>query len=179
MSHPGENIYWRYRVIANQLYQRNANAKLRQLIYRIRADGELQSRILSKIDKHISMRLNAQTLGGCKPNHFARGAVRLALLMHAQSGAAGVPINAPPGATRSEIVEKACNYDLDLVIQILKKTYPLSKDAAQWQQDLSDIASLQPKTHHINRQTVEQLEQCSRLIKLVNQGLMHANAAYG
>lgn len=178
MSHPGENIYWRYRVIANQLYQRNANAKLRQLIYRIRADGELQSRILSKIDKHISMRLNAQTPRRVQ-NQIILHAVRLALLMHAQSGAAGVPINAPPGATRSEIVEKACNYDLDLVIQILKKTYPLSKDAAQWQQDLSDIASLQPKTHHINRQTVEQLEQCSRLIKLVNQGLMHANAAYG
>ena len=57
MSHPGQNIYWRYRVIANRLYQRNANAKLRQLVYRIRADGELQSRILSKIDKEISMRM--------------------------------------------------------------------------------------------------------------------------
>ncbi|MGC6511823.1 MAG: phosphoenolpyruvate carboxylase [Parvibaculales bacterium] len=178
MSHPGENIYWRYRVIANQLYQRNAYAKLRQLIYRVRADGELQSRILSKIDKKISMRMGPHASRKSQ-NQMILHALRLALLMHAQSEAAAVPVNAPPGATRSEIVEKACNYDLDLIVKVLKKTYPASPGNMEWQHHLSDSATLQPKPRQINSLTIERLEQCSRLVKLVNQGLMHANAAYG
>ena len=38
--------------------------------------------------------------------------IRLAVLMHAQFACAALPVNAPPGATRDEIMERICNFDL-------------------------------------------------------------------
>ncbi|MED5368338.1 MAG: phosphoenolpyruvate carboxylase, partial [Pseudomonadota bacterium] len=49
---------WQYRLVAHQLYQRNANPRLRQLLYRLRADGDLLSGIMETGDKDISINLS-------------------------------------------------------------------------------------------------------------------------
>ena len=46
IAHSNRPTHWQYRTVAHQLYQRNANPRLRQLLYRLRADGDLLSGIM-------------------------------------------------------------------------------------------------------------------------------------
>ena len=152
-----------YRVVGHQLYERNANPKLRQLLYRLRADGDLLNGIIDDgketINISLSTKADTQT-----QNQILFHGIRLAVLMHAQFACAGLPINAPPGATRSEIMERICNFDLTHVIATLDATYPGDerKTSAQRPQEI-----------------VHQLRQCQHLLRMTSQGLAMSFNAYG
>ena len=108
-----KNPRWQYRLVAHQLYQRNANPRLRQLLYRLRADGDLLSGIMETGDKDISINLSHDA-NRATQNQILFHGIRLAVLMHAQLVCTALPINAPPGATRAEIMERICNFDLSM-----------------------------------------------------------------
>lgn len=152
-----------YRVVGHQLYERNANPKLRQLLYRLRADGDLLNGIIDDgketINISLSTKADTQT-----QNQILFHGIRLAVLMHAQFACAGLPINAPPGATRSEIMERICNFDLTHVIATLDATYPKDdrKTGAQRPQEI-----------------VHELRQCQHLLRMTSQGLAMSFNAYG
>jgi hypothetical protein len=152
---------WQYRTVAHQLYQRNANPRLRQLLYRLRADGDLLSGIMQgggEISLSLSPKADTAT-----QNQILFHGIRLAILMHAQFASAGLPINAPPGATRDEIMERICNFDFNHVIETLSATYPAQ---ANGQEDSG-------------RQILHVLEHCQRLVQMTSQGLAQSFSAYG
>ncbi|ERL46157.1 hypothetical protein RS24_01150 [Candidatus Micropelagos thuwalensis] len=157
---------WRYRLVAHQLYQRNANPRLRQLLYRLRADGDLLSGIMETDDKDISINLSHDA-DRATQNQILFHGIRLAVLMHAQLVCTALPINAPPGATRAEIMERICNFDLSNVIATLNATYPA--------RDETDCKNTQDTT----REIVQTLTACHRLIHITSQGLSQSFNAYG
>jgi len=164
---------WQYRVVAHQLYQRNANPKLRQLLYRLRADGDLLAGIMHAEKSDISLGLSGET-DGATQNQILFHGIRLAILMHAQFVCAALPVNAPPGATRDEIMERICNFDLAHVMDILTTTYHPSE---------SGVAKLgRPekagRTDEPQR-ILADLRQCRRLVQMTSQGLAHGFNAYG
>ena len=138
--------------VAHQLYQRNANPRLRQLLYRLRADGDLLSGIMQAEKNEISLSLSPKA-DTATQNQILFHGIRLAILMHAQFACAGLPINAPPGATRDEIMERICNFDFNHVIETLSATYPAS---ANGQEDSG-------------RQILHVLEHCQRLVQMTSQ----------
>jgi phosphoenolpyruvate carboxylase len=162
IAHGNQPTRWQYRTVAHQLYQRNANPRLRQLLYRLRADGDLLSGIMQgeKNDIHLSLSPQADMP---TQNQFLFHGIRLAVLMHAQFACAALPINAPPGATRDEIMERICNFDFAHVIDTLAATYPAPTDG----QDEG--------ARHI----LHQLEHCQRLVQMTSQGLAQTFSAYG
>ena len=87
--------------------------------------------------------------------------------MHAQLVCTALPINAPPGATRAEIMERICNFDLSNVIATLNATYPA--------RDETDCKNTQDTT----REIVKTLTACHRLIHITSQGLSQSFNAYG
>ena len=74
-----------------------------------------------------------------------------------------LPINAPPGATRDEIMERICNFDFNHVIDTLAATYPASADGKE------------EGARHI----LHQLEHCRHLVQMTSQGLAQTFSAYG
>ncbi|MEC8768199.1 MAG: phosphoenolpyruvate carboxylase, partial [Pseudomonadota bacterium] len=157
---------WQYRLVAHQLYQRNANPRLRQLLYRLRADGDLLSGIMETGDKDISINLSHDA-NRATQNQILFHGIRLAVLMHAQLVCTALPINAPPGATRAEIMERICNFDLSNVIATLNATYPA--------RDETDCKN----TRDTTREIVQTLTACHRLIHITSQGLSQSFNAYG
>mgnify|MGYP001318554373 CR=1 FL=1 len=157
---------WQYRLVAHQLYQRNANPRLRQLLYRLRADGDLLSGIMETGDKDISINLSHDA-DRATQNQILFHGIRLAVLMHAQLVCTALPINAPPGATRAEIMERICNFDLSNVIATLNATYPA--------RDETDCKN----TRDTTREIVQTLTACHRLIHITSQGLSQSFNAYG
>jgi phosphoenolpyruvate carboxylase len=167
---------WQYRVVAHQLYQRNANPKLRQLLYRLRADGDLLAGIMHAQKDDISLNLSGD-VDGATQNQILFHGIRLALLMHAQFVCAALPVNAPPGATRDEIMERICNFDLAHVIDTLTGTYPPSELAAAKAEKKGKTAKAASanEPQHI----LHDLVQCRRLVQMTSQGLAQGFNAYG
>ena len=178
LAHHEEADNWTYRVVAHNLYQRNANASLRQLIYRLRADGEILARLMATIDMPISLRLEADADASTHHQVLCH-AIRLAVMMHAQNRAAGLPVNAPPGATRAEIMEKMCRHELGPVLDVLRETYPQGGHDGTWSQALNEGGSDNQAAPAVSSGTIATLEQCHRLIKLTSFGLMQSHNAYG
>ena len=164
---------WQYRVVAHQLYQRNANPKLRQLLYRLRADGDLLAGIMHGEKSDVSLGLSGET-DGATQNQILFHGIRLAILMHAQFVCAALPVNAPPGATRDEIMERICNFDLAHVIDILTTTYRPSESGSA----KSGRAEKARRTDEPQR-ILADLRQCQRLVQMTSQGLAHGFNAYG
>ena len=158
---------WQYRVVAHQLYQRNANPKLRQLLYRLRADGDLLAGIMQAEKSDISLSLSGEA-DGATQNQILFHGIRLAILMHAQFVCGALPVNAPPGATRDEIMERICNFDLAHVIDTLAATYRPSESGA---------AKL-GRTDEPQR-ILADLEHCRRMVQMTSQGLAQGFNAYG
>ena len=162
IAHGNQPTHWQYRTVAHQLYQRNANPRLRQLLYRLRADGDLLSGIMQVEKNDISLSLSPQA-DMATQNQILFHGIRLAVLMHAQFACAALPINAPPGATRDEIMERICNFDFNHVIDTLAATYPASAGGKE------------EGARHI----LHQLEHCRRLVQMTSQGLAQTFSAYG
>ena len=83
IAHSNQPTHWQYRTVAHQLYQRNANPRLRQLLYRLRADGDLLSGIMQAEKNDISLSLSPQA-DMATQNQILFHGIRLAVLMHAQ-----------------------------------------------------------------------------------------------
>lgn len=178
LAHHDDADNWTYRVVAHNLYQRNSNARLRQLIYRLRADGEIFARLMGTINLPIALRLDVQD-DNATHHQILCHAIRLAVMMHAQTQAATLPVNAPPGATRGEIMEKMCRHELGPVLQVLNETYPDQQDEGDWAQDLKEPGRDKQATQGVSRGTVATLEHCHRLVQLTSVGLMQSHNAYG
>ena len=178
LAHHEDNDNWTYRVVAHNLYQRNANARLRQLIYRLRADGEIFARLMKGIGLPIKLRLQADS-HPASLHQILCHAIRLAVIMHAQTQAAALPVNAPPGATRGEIMEKMCRHELGPVLQILNETYPDHEENGDWSTNLKERGSDAQSAPAISRRTVDTLAHCHRLVHLTSVGLMQGHNAYG
>jgi phosphoenolpyruvate carboxylase len=164
---------WQYRVVAHQLYQRNANPKLRQLLYRLRADGDLLAGIMHGEKSDVSLGLSGET-DGATQNQILFHGIRLAILMHAQFVCAALPVNAPPGATRDEIMERICNFDLSHIIDILTTTYRPNESGSA-KSARSEKAGRTDEPQRI----LADLRQCQRLVQMTSQGLAHGFNAYG
>jgi hypothetical protein len=167
-----------YRVVAQQLYKRNANAKLRQFLYRLRADGDLLAGVLQDETDQIQLSLAANA-DIASQNQILFHCIRLALLMHAQFTCASLPVNAPPGASRDEIMEKICNYDLEQVIETLQTNYPAHESSESWSQGLVETGRKEELNQSDSQQVLASLTQCRRLLQLTSQGLVQAYNAYG
>lgn len=178
LAHHEDADNWTYRVVAHNLYQRNANAQLRQLIYRLRADGEIFARLMATINMPIELRLGEQT-DDSTHHQILCHAIRLAVMMHAQSQAATLPVNAPPGATRGEIMEKMCRHELGPVLEVLHDTYPDGAEHGDWSKELKESGSDKNAAPAVSQRTIAALEDCQRLVKLTSIGLMQAHNAYG
>lgn len=169
---------FQYRVVAQQLYKRNANAKLRQLLYRLRADGDLLAGVMQGEPEQVQLSLSADA-DVASQNQILFHCIRLALLMHAQFTCASLPTNAPPGATREEIMEKICNYDLEQVMETLETNYPAHESTENWSQALAESGLKKTTGQATSQQVLASLSQCRRLLRLTNQGLAQAYNAYG
>ncbi|MDC0147597.1 phosphoenolpyruvate carboxylase [Alphaproteobacteria bacterium] len=167
-----------YRVVAQQLYKRNANAKLRQFLYRLRADGDLLAGVLQDEQDQIQLSLAADA-DIASQNQILFHCIRLALLMHAQFTCASLPVNAPPGASRDEIMEKICNYDLEQVIETLQTNYPAHESSESWSQGLAESGRKEDPHQTGSQQVLASLTHCRRLLQLTSQGLVQAYNAYG
>lgn len=178
LAHHDDADNWTYRVVAHNLYQRNANARLRQLIYRLRADGEIFARLMSAIGLPIELRLQPQS-SATTHHQILCHAIRLAVIMHAQNEAAGLPVNAPPGATRGEIMEKMCRHELGPVLQILNETYPDHDENGEWSQELKEPGRDEQAAPAVSRRKVASLAHCQKLVHLTSVGLMQSFNAYG
>lgn len=168
------------RVIANSFYERNSNSKLRQLVYRLRADGDLQSKILQ--NDGLQKPLNSASFS----NPYYRyqillHAIRLTALMHAKMEAASLPVHAPPGATRDEVMQVVCSYDLDRAVKNLKAIYPGASNSKSGT-GRSKMPLNPGKKRDIdtaNSEIISKLSKCNNIVKLVNHGLTHLHGAYG
>lgn len=178
LAHQGDADNWTYRVVAHTLYQRNANARLRQLIYRLRADAEIFARLMSTIDMPIDIRLE-DNADASTHHQILCHAIRLAVMMHAQTQAAALPVNAPPGATRAEIMEKMCSHELAQAIQILRETYPESDENGDWATQLDEAGSDKLAAARSGHPALAALQDCHRLVQLTSFGLMQSHNAYG
>jgi len=178
ISQGNNPVRLQYRVVAQQLYKRNANAKLRQFLYRLRADGDLLEGVLQDADDKIQLGLSADA-DVATQNQILFHCIRLALLMHAQFTCASLPTNAPPGASRDEIMEKICNYDLQQVISTLEANYPPHESADTWSQALAESGLKSSANQTRGHKVLDSLKQCQRLLQLTNQGLVQAYNAYG
>ena len=101
IAHSNRPTHWQYRTVAHQLYQRNANPRLRQLLYRLRADGDLLSGIMQAEKNDISLSLSPLA-DMATQNQILFHGIRLAVLMHAQFACARCRSTPRPGqrATR-------------------------------------------------------------------------------
>ena len=178
ISNENDSLDWRFRVVAHTLYQRNAYARTRQLCYRLREDGQLQRTILGRIDRNISLGLSANA-GETEIEQALLQALRLSVVMQAQISAAELPVNAPPGATRAEIMEKICSFDIASVITTLEGAYPPSKIDRTWASALTESGTPHEDTNRISIKTVSTLRKCQNLSQLASQGLSHQFNAYG
>jgi hypothetical protein len=117
-------------------------------------------------DSDISINLSPDA-DRATQNQILFHGIRLAVLMHAQLVCAALPINAPPGATRAEIMERICNFDLSHVIATLNSIYPAREE--------TDVKN----SSDTSREIVNILTDCHRLIHMTSQGLSQSFNAYG
>lgn len=178
MTTQGESLDWRFRVVAHTLYQRNAYARTRQLCYRLREDGQLQRAIMRRINRNISLGLTT-TATQAEVEQALLQALRLSVVMQAQISASELPVNAPPGATRAEIMEKICSFDIANVIDTLNSAYPPSQEDRDWGRALEEPGTPREDANRISMRTLRTLGQCEKLIQLASQGLTHQFDAYG
>ena len=173
-------IDWRFRVVANAFYHSNPNSKIRQLVYRIRADGQNQMAALKTIGIKVNLGLHAKSNREYLQQSLAH-ALRMTIFMHAQLSAAELPVNAPPGASRQEILEKLCRFQIDEAIEALRSAYPHQTLSSDWESELTAAREdkVAPNLEQIDERVLETLKLCQKLARLSNYIMPLHFSAYG